>query len=283
MVKKIIALAVTEPSGGSDVSRILATAVVDPNDNDYYIINGEKYFITSGMKADYYTTAVKTSFNDNDNIRDSISLILIPRTIEGVFASRMKTQGWWCSNTAYITFKNVRIHKKMFISPFNQGWKMIMNNFNHERFMMATHTNSYSRLCLKHTILYASERKTFNKKLIEHQMIRHKIAEMIRKIETTHSLLENIAYLSNQPTNNKKEKENQERELSGIVAIAKVQATKTMEYCAREAIQVFGGRGYLRGGRGNVVERLYREVRVNAIGGGSEEILMDLAARQAKL
>ena len=196
--------------------------------------------------------------------------------MHGVTVSRMKTQGWWSSNTAYVLFKNVRVPKSHLIGKENQGWKIIMHNFNHERFALAVHSNRYSRICLKDAILYAKERKTFGKSLIKHQVIRHKIVEMIRKIETTHSLFEQIAYMMNDKTLTSKD-------LAGICAIAKVQASKTMEFCAREAVQIFGGRGYLRTGRAARVERLYREVRVSAIGGGSEEILIDLAAKQAKL
>ena len=195
--------------------------------------------------------------------------------MKGVSVSKMKTQGWWSSNTAYVLFKNVRVPKSNLIGEENGGWKIIMNNFNHERFALAVQSNRYSRICLKDAINYAKERETFGKKLIKHQIIRHKIVEMIRKIETTHTLLENIAYSMNNNVSSK--------EMAGICAIVKVQATKTMEFCAREAVQIFGGRGYLRSGRAKRVERLYREVRVNAIGGGSEEILMDLAANQAKL
>ena len=229
----------------------------------------------SGMRADYYTTAVVTNTDPNVKLHDRISLLLIPRNTKGVITSKMKTQGWWSSNTAYITFKDVRVPKENLIGEFNRGWKQIMHNFNHERFMMSVHMNRYSRICIEESIKYARQRKTFGKRLIDHQVIRHKIVNMIRKVETTHSLLENIAYMTSQGCT--------EKELAGIVAMAKVQSSKTMEYCAREAVQIFGGRGYLQNGRGSIVERMYREVRVNAIGGGSEEIMIDLASNMAKL
>eukprot|EP01084_Bolivina_argentea_P089836 161990_1 len=270
---KIICLAVTEPSGGSDVSNIKTTAITDPNNPNYYIVNGEKYFITSGMRADYFSTAVKTDLSKKSH--DAMSMILIERTMDGIYCSRMKTQGWWSSNTAYVTFKDVRVPKSNLISEENKGWNVVMNNFNHERFMMATHSNRYARICIEEAIKWARKRKTFGKKLIENQVIRHKIIDMVRRVESTHALLENIAYMTKMGCS--------EKELAGIIAIVKVQCSKNMEFCAREAVQIFGGRGYIRGGIGNKVERIYREVRVNAIGGGSEEIMIDLAARQAKL
>ena len=195
--------------------------------------------------------------------------------MKGVYCTRMKTQGWWSSNTAYVTFKNVRVPKSNLISDENKGWSVIMNNFNHERFMMSVHMNRYSRICIVESIKWARKRKTFNNKLINYQVIRHKIINMIRRVEATHALLENIAYRTKMGA--------KEKELAAIIAMTKVLASKNMEFCAREAIQIFGGRGYIRGGTGSKVERIYRDVRVNAIGGGSEEIMMDLAARQSKL
>ena len=191
----------------------------------------------------------------------------------------MKTQGWWSSDTCYITFKNVRVPKKNLIGNENEGFKIIMLNFNHERMMIAMSATRSARICLQDAISYARQRKTFGKELIKHQVIRHKIVEMIRKIETTQTFLESIGamfcgYGGKKVSNHK---------LGGLCAMAKVQATKTMEFCAREAVQIFGGRGYLRTGRAARVERIYREVRVSAIGGGSEEILMDLIASQSKL
>lgn len=195
--------------------------------------------------------------------------------MKGVYCSKMKTQGWWSSNTAYVTFKNVRVPKSNLISLENKGWSVIMNNFNHERFMMSVHSNRYSRVCIQEAIKWARKRSTFGNKLVKYQVIRHKIVEMIRRVESTHAILENIAYMTKMGAS--------EKDLAGIIAMTKVQATRNMEFCAREAVQIFGGRGYIRGGTGSKVERIYREVRVNAIGGGSEEIMLDLAARQAKL
>ncbi|ETO21339.1 hypothetical protein RFI_15866 [Reticulomyxa filosa] len=281
--KKLIALAVSEPSGGSDVSRIKTTAVVDPSDPDYFIVNGEKYFITNGMRADYFTTAVRTGSTKKQEkessgaLQQELSMLLIPKAVEGVFCQQLKTQGWWCSSTAHVVLRNVRVHKKFLIGELNKGWEYIMKNFNHERFAMSVESNRYARVCLEESIKYAKERHTFGKPLINHQVIRHKLSEMIRVIESTHALLEQIAYLSNQQPGVVDEKH-----LAGLVALGKVQSTKTMEFCAREAAQIFGGRGFMRTGRAGKVERIYREVRVNAIGGGSEEILLNLAANQAK-
>uniref|UniRef100_A0A7S4M790 Cytochrome b5 heme-binding domain-containing protein n=1 Tax=Vannella robusta TaxID=1487602 RepID=A0A7S4M790_9EUKA len=266
--KKIMCLAVTEPYAGSDVASLQTTAV---RDGDFYIVNGAKKFITGGMKADYFTTAVRTGGEG----MGGISLLLIEKGSPGLSVRRMKTQGWWISNTAYVTFEDVRVPVKNLIGEENKGFYSIMSNFNHERFVLAAMANRYARVCLEESIKYGRVRKTFGKRLVDHQVLRHKVADMSREIESTHALLEQIAYQMQCGVN--------DRKLAGIIALCKVQATKTMEFCAREASQIFGGNSYIRGGQGEKVERLYREVRVNAIGGGSEEVLMDLAMRQARL
>lgn len=142
-------------------------------------------------------------------------------------------------------------------------------------FVFAAQSNRYARVCLEEAVRYARGRKTFGKKLIEHQVIRHKVAEMSRHIESTHALIEQVAYQMKAGVDDKV--------CSGMIAMMKVAATKTMDLCAREATQIIGGAACVRGGPGEKVERLYREVRQQAIAGGSEEILMDLAMRQAKL
>ena len=294
--KEIVCLAVSEPSAGSDVSNIKCNATADPTDENFVIINGEKMFISNGLNSDYFTTIVKTDKLQLDMIKgknkgkgkgnytskkqkkfDTFSVFLIPKNTNGIYVSKLKTQGWWCGNTTHIIFKNVKIDKRKYlVGKIGNGWKIIMENFNLERFAGAIHAIGYSRCCLIDSINYAKERETFGKKLIKHQVIRHKIVQMMTKIESTQALLEHIAFLYN---SNKCS----EKEISPIVALAKVQATKVLDFCAREAIQIFGGRGYIIGGRAARVERIYREVRVCAIGGGSEEILMDFVVNQSKL
>jgi len=271
--KKIMSLAITEPGAGSDVAAIQTTATLT-DDGEFYIVNGEKYFITAGMKAEYFTTAVRC-VDAQGNSSGRISLMVIERSMKGVFTSRMKTQGWLTSTTAYVVFRNVRVPKSHIIGKEGLGFKPLMHNFNHERFIFAVMANRYSRVCLEEAIKYARTRKTFGKTLNKHQVIRHKIAEMIKRVERTQAFIESVCY--------KMKCQVPDVELGGIMALLKVEATQTMDFCTREATQVFGGRGYIRGGRAAKVERLYREVRVMAIAGGSEEILMDLACRQAKL
>ena len=164
--KKIIALAITEPYVGSDVASIQTTA---RREGDFYIVNGEKKFISSGIKADYYTLAVRTGGPG----MGGISLLLVEKNTPGITARRMKTQGWLSSNTAYISFDNVKVPVQNIIGKENHGFKAIMYNFNHERFMGVVGSNRMSRVCLEESIKYARVRKTFGKRLIDHQVAYH--------------------------------------------------------------------------------------------------------------
>jgi len=196
-----------------------------------------------------------------------VSVLLIPADLAGVTRTALdKKQGWWASDTATIYFDNVRVPKANLLGEENQGFKVIMNNFNLERLGLVVNMEAYSRVCLAEAVEWAQQRKTFGKTLSEHQVIRHKIADMKQRINATQAYLQTCTYQLEQGKPN-----------AGDIAMLKVQASQTMEFCAREAMQILGGIGYIRGSK---VERLYREVRVNAIGGGSEEIMRDLACRQ---
>ena len=258
--EKRISLAITEPSGGSDVASLSTKAsLVD----DHYIINGSKTYITGGMNADWFTTAVRTGGEG----AAGISTILIPSNLEGVTRTPLdRKQGWWCSDTATIYFDNVRVPKNYLIGEENQGFKVVMVNFNSERMGMSAAMEAASRVCLEDAAKWAGERKTFGRRLADHQVIRHKFADMKQKINATQSYLNSVSRSIQLGTEN-----------AADIALLKVQSSQTLEFCAREAMQILGGAAYMRGNR---VERIYREVRVNAIGGGSEEIMKDLAARQ---
>lgn len=259
---RIACLAITEPSGGSDVAALQTTA---RREGDDYVINGSKMFITSGMRGDYFTVAVRTGGPG----MDGVSLVLVEADRPGFSRMAMHKMGWWASDTAALYFDDVRVPVANRIGEENRGFQAIMLNFNNERLGMAAGANMNARVALEEAKAYAKERRTFGKRLADHQVIRHKLVEMSRAVNATQAYLEMTAWRVAQG----------ESPVSDL-AMLKVQATQTMEFCAREAMQIFGGAGYIRGHK---VERIYREVRVNAIGGGSEEILRDLAARQMKL
>jgi acyl-CoA dehydrogenase len=260
--EKLIALCVTEPSGGSDVANIRTRARRDGGD---YVVSGEKTFITTGMRADYLTVAVRTGGDG----AAGLSFLLIEADRPGVTRTKLDKMGWWMSDTATIHFDDVCVPAANLIGVENGGFAGIVANFNMERLSMAVQAIAFARVCIEDAADWARDRSTFGKPLSKHQVIRHKLAEMLRQVHASSALLDNCAW----------------RVMRGETPVAelsllKVQATRTMEFCAREAMQILGGAGFIRGGR---VERIYREVRVMAIGGGSEEIMLDLAARQIGL
>jgi alkylation response protein AidB-like acyl-CoA dehydrogenase len=188
----------------------------------------------------------------------------------------MKCQGAWGSGTGYVEFQDVKVPVNHLIGEENQGFKVMMYNFNYERLRNASCASRFSRVLLEESMRYAFKRKTFGKRLIDHPVIRLKLAHMARQCESTHNWLENIVL---QTTLMPRQQVN--TQLAGGIALLKAQCSIVMEYCAREAAQIFGGLAYTRGGQGEKVERLYREVKAFAIPAGSEEIVLDLGIRQA--
>jgi acyl-CoA dehydrogenase len=257
--EKIAALAITEPSGGSDVAAIKTTAV---RDGEHYVVNGSKTFITSGMRADFITTAVRTG----EPGMGGVSLLVIEAGTPGFSRSPLQKMGWWCSDTATLYFDNVRVPVANRIGAENAGFMAIMLNFNTERIMLSAQAIASAQVCYDEALAWARERQTFGKPLIKNQVIKHKLADMKMRIDAARAQLELLAW----------------RTWKGATPVAelsllKVLATEVYEHAAAEAMQVLGGAGYLRGSK---VERLYRETKVLTIGGGSREIMLELAARQ---
>eukprot|EP00916_Digyalum_oweni_P007468 GHVL01012618.1.p1 GENE.GHVL01012618.1~~GHVL01012618.1.p1 ORF type:complete len:520 (+),score=86.62 GHVL01012618.1:57-1616(+) len=269
--EKIICLCITEPYAGSDVAN-LQTMAKKSDDGRFYYVTGEKKWITNGVTADYFTVAVRTGGAG----MNGVSVLLLDRSMPGIETKQMKCTGVWPSGTTYITFDNVKVPVENLIGKENKGFKVIMNNFNHERFGFIIQSTRLARVCVEESFKYAVKRETFNKRLIDHPVIRAKLGEMIGKVECCHAYMENIAFQMN--TMHPLE---QEMKLAGPLALLKVEATRTLERCAREAVQIFGGNGYTRGGQGEKVERIYREVKALAIPGGSEEVMIDLGVRQS--
>ncbi|KAL1612720.1 hypothetical protein SLS60_000949 [Paraconiothyrium brasiliense] len=269
--EKRICLAITEPDAGSDVANLTCEAKLS-EDGKYYIVNGEKKWITNGIWCDYFTTAVRTS----DKGMNGVSVLLIEREAGGVSTRRMDCQGVWSSGTTYITFEDVKVPVENLIGKENQGFKVVMTNFNHERIGIIIQCLRFSRVCYEESIKYAHKRKTFGKRLVDHPVIRLKLAHMARQIEASYNWLENLIFQCQ-----KMGEMEAMLKLGGAIASLKAQSTTTFEFCAREASQIFGGLSYSRGGQGAKVERLYRDVRAYAIPGGSEEIMLDLSIRQA--
>ncbi|ORZ40013.1 acyl-CoA dehydrogenase/oxidase [Catenaria anguillulae PL171] len=269
--EKNMCLCVTEPHAGSDVANIKTEARLTP-DGKYYILNGEKKWITNGAFADYFSVACRTGGEG----MGGISMLLVERTMPGVTTRQMQCSGMWASGTGYITFEDVKVPVENLIGQENKGFKYIMKNFNHERMGIVIQATRFARVCFEEAIKHANRRRTFGKKLIQHDVIRNKLAQMAHRIETVHSWMESLMYQSMHMS-----EQEQMLRLGGPIALCKAASTQMFEYVAREAAQIFGGLAYTRGGQAEKVERLYREVRAYAIPGGSEEIMLDLGMRQS--
>lgn len=262
----ISALAITEPSGGSDVANLKTKAELFQKDGvPHYRINGEKVFITSGVRADWLTVAVRTG----EPGARGISVLMVPGNAKGLTRSPLKKTGWWMSDTASIYFDNVEVPANYLVGKEGKGFRIIMENFNTERLMLAGACIGFSRVCLNEALDWAQNRLTFGKKLIEHQVIAHKLADMRMKIRATEAWFdETIARIDKGDIN---------EELVADICLLKNQSTQTLQHCANEAVQILGGMGFMRG---SSTERIYREVKVMCIGGGAEEIMKELAIRQ---
>ncbi|MGF1454992.1 MAG: acyl-CoA dehydrogenase family protein [Alphaproteobacteria bacterium] len=261
--RKGSSLAITEPSGGSDVANLKTTARRDGN---HFVLNGSKTFITGGMKSDYFVVGARTGGEG----LGGLSLFFVPADTPGFSRTAIaRKMGWWCSDTATLYFDECRVPADHMLGDENRGFYAIMNNFNLERVSLTALALGMMKVCLTEATAWARERQTFGRPLVEHQVIRHKLADMSAHVDACEAYINQICWAIDQ----------------GDMPIAEVSkgkfyTTKALEFVASEAMQIFGGAGYLRG---NPVERLYREVKVLAIGGGSEEIMRDLAARQMGL
>lgn len=259
---KIAALAITEPSGGSDVARLRCSA---RRDGAHWVIDGDKTFITSGIRADWITLAVRTGANG----AGGISLLVVPGDAPGLTRTPLAKMGWWCSDTAQLHFENCRVPADHLIGDENAGFRMIMENFNGERLLMSAGAAAFAQVCFDEALEWARQRQTFGTALVEHQVTRHKLMDMRMRLASTRAWLHAmVAQLEAGDTG---------AEWVAELCLLKNHATQTMQWCADAAVQILGGMGYMRGTKS---ERIYREVKVMMIGGGAEEIMKELAARQ---
>jgi acyl-CoA dehydrogenase len=266
--RKIAALAITEPSGGSDVAALRTSAV---RDGDHYVVNGEKTFITSGIRADYLTVAVRTDPQSRGS--RGLSILLVEGDMPGLTRTPLAKMGWWASDTAHLRFDHCRVPAANLVGPEGAGFLAVMLNFNAERFTLAAGAIGFAWVCYQEALAWARERHTFGKRLADHQVVRHRLVDMLASIETARAMLEETAWrLDHTPPG--------DAELIASLCMLKNVATRCMQFCADAAVQTLGGMGYMRGTKS---ERIYREVKVNMIGGGAEEIMKDLAARQLGL
>ena len=268
--EKIAALAITEPGGGSDVAALRTTA---RREGDAYVVDGEKVFITSGMRADWITLAVRTG-EPGSKGAGGISMLAVPGDAAGLARSKLDKMGWLCSDTAHLRFDGVRVPVANRIGEEGAGFRIIMSNFNGERLAMSAMALGFAQACYDEALAWARERKAFGSALIEKQVIRHKLVDMQMRIASTSAWLDAVTAMADAG------KLESDPACVAQVCMLKNHSTQAMQFCADQAVQVLGGMGFMRG---TASERVYREVKVMMIGGGAEEIMKDLAARQLGL
>ncbi|WP_426617973.1 acyl-CoA dehydrogenase family protein [Pseudomonas rustica] len=261
--EKISALAVTEPGGGSDVANLQTRAV---RDGDVYRVSGSKTFITSGVRADFYTVAVRTGAPGFGGI----SLLMIEKGTPGFTVGRqLKKMGWWASDTAELFFDDCRVPVGNLIGAENMGFACIMGNFQSERLALALMANMTSQLALEESLKWAREREAFGKPIGKFQVIKHRLAEMATALE-----------VSREFTYRQAAKMAAGQSVIKEISMAKNFATDTSDRITTEAVQILGGLGYMRE---SLVERLYRDNRILSIGGGTREVMNEIISKQMGL
>lgn len=266
--EKIGSLAITEPGGGSDVGHLKTTArLQSSSDGDFYLINGAKTYITSGLRADYVVTAVRTGGPG----AAGVSLIVVDKDglgcSPGLHVSRkLDKMGWRSSDTAELSYTDVRVPAANLVGAENTGFLQIASAFVSERVGLAAQAYSSAQRCLDLTVDWCRNRETFGKPLIARQPVQNTLAEMARRIDVARVYTRALV----------------ERQLEGDtnliteVCFAKNTAVEAGEWVANQAVQLFGGMGYMAECE---VERQYRDMRILGIGGGTTEILTSLAAK----
>ncbi|TFH81648.1 acyl-CoA dehydrogenase family protein [Pseudomonas kribbensis] len=261
--EKISALAVTEPGGGSDVANLQTRAI---RDGDHYRVSGSKTFITSGVRADYYTVAARTGAPGFGGI----SLLLIEKGTPGFTVGRqLKKMGWWASDTAELFFDDCRVPVGNLIGAENMGFACIMGNFQSERLALALMANMTAQLALEESLKWAKEREAFGKPIGKFQVIKHRLAEMATALE-----------VSREFTYRQAAKMAAGQSVIKEISMAKNFATDTSDRITTEAVQILGGLGYMRE---SLVERLYRDNRILSIGGGTREVMNEIISKQMGL
>ncbi|MEB0007585.1 acyl-CoA dehydrogenase family protein [Pseudomonas sp. RTB3] len=261
--EKIMALAITEPGGGSDVANLQTRAV---RDGDGYRVNGSKTFITSGIRADFYTVAVRTG----EPGFAGVSLLLIEKGTPGFSVGRqLKKMGWWASDTAELFFEDCRVPMANLIGAENMGFACIMGNFQYERLALALMANMTSQLALEQSLSWAKQREAFGKPIGKFQVLKHRLAEMATQLE-----------VSREFTYRQAAKMAAGQSVIKEISMAKNFATDTADRITYDAVQILGGSGYMRD---SLVERLYRDNRILSIGGGTREVMNEIIAKQMGL
>ncbi|RMF59978.1 MAG: hypothetical protein D6748_05125 [Calditrichaeota bacterium] len=257
--EKIGALAVTEPDAGSDVANIRTRAV---REGEHYVLNGSKTFITNGVYGDFLVVAAKTGSGEGS---ENISLFVVDNQSTGVFSRKLKKIGWNCSDTAELTFENVRMPVTHLIGHEGMGFYYLMEMFQLERLVAAITAMAGAQGCLDSTLNYISQREAFGKPLSRFQTIRHQLADLATELEAARQLTYYAAWLY-------QEKAPAIRECS----MSKLYTTELAKRVADTCLQFFGGYGYMEE---YPISRMYRDARVGTIVGGTSEIMREIISK----
>lgn len=254
------ALAITEPDGGSDVASIRTTA---RRDGDDFIVNGAKTYITSGCRADFVTTAVRT---DGPGAH-GISLLVIERGTPGFEVSRkLEKMGWLCSDTAELSFTDVRVPAGNLVGQAGTGFVQLAQNFAAERLTLAVQAYAGAQRALDLSVAWCRARETFGRPLISRQTVQHTLTEMARRIDVARVYVHETVRRAEAG-----------EDVIAETCFAKNTAVEAGAWVCDQALQLHGGLGYMREAE---VERQYRDQRILAIGGGTTEIMTGLAAKR---
>jgi alkylation response protein AidB-like acyl-CoA dehydrogenase len=268
-------LAISEPQAGSDVAKVVTTARKS-KDGRHYIVNGIKKWITSGMTADYFSTAVRTGKDGMGGLSFLIIDKSDPVSAEGIEVKHIKTSDSKTSATAWVYFDNCYVPVENLMGEENQGFLLMMANFNHERWGICVGCLGAMRTVLNDCFLWAKQRMVFGKPLIQQPVIRNKLGKIIAGLEALEGYMESITFqMSNM------DYMTMMKELGGPIGLLKYETTRTMTMVSDEACQIFGGRALTASGMGKRIEELQRTFKFNSILGGSEEIMVDLGVKQA--
>jgi len=261
--ERIAALAITEPGTGSDVAGVATRAV---RDGDTYVVNGSKLYITSGVRADFVTTLVRT----DEDPHGGLTFLVIEKGTPGFEVSRaLKKTGWWASDTAELSFQDVRVPVANRIGEEGGGFFTLMRNFQTERLALAAYGIATARLALDEAKEWAKERKAFGRPISKFQVNRHKLADMETRVLATQTFVYQLAFRMDQG-----------EYLVTEVSMAKNLAAELAVSVTYDAVQLFGGMGYMRE---TLVERLSRDARLLPIGGGTQEVMKEIIARNLNL
>jgi len=259
--EKVCAIGVSEPAAGSDVGGIQTTAV---KDGDSYVINGSKIFITNSVHADVFCVAAKTN---KDAAHKGISMIIVERDTPGFrLAKKLKKLGNNSSDTGELIFEDVRVPRKNLIGEEGKGFYYIMGNFQDERLIAAAMAVGAAQQALEDTLRYTRERRTFGKRVFDHQALAHRLADLATELEAARQLTYYAADVLQRGG-----------DCSTEVSMAKLFASEMANRMAYHCLQLHGGYGYMQE---FPIERFFRDIRLSPIGGGTSEIMRDIIARR---